>query len=150
MIDMSSNQRRDPFPNYRFRVEIDGIVQANFCEVIFPESTSQVIEIREGTDPVYVRKQAGVVTYGNLVLKSGLTASMELYNWRKQIEQGKVNQVRRNISVVLLNEEGIEAARWNFINAWPAKYKAPDLNAKGNDIAIETLEIVFETMQRVK
>ncbi len=147
---MSSNQRRDPFPNYRFRVEIDGIVQANFCEVIFPESASQVIEIREGTDPVYVRKQAGVVTYGNLVLKSGLTASMELYNWRKQIEQGKVNQVRRNISVVLLNEEGIEAARWNFINAWPAKYKAPDLNAKGNDIAIETLEIVFETMQRVK
>ncbi len=91
-----------------------------------------------------------MVSYGNLVLKCGLTASMELFNWRKMVEQGKVNQVRRNISVVLLDEEGIEAARWNFTNAWPSKYKAPDLNAKGNDIAIETLEIVFENMQRVK
>lgn len=147
---MSKAQRRDPYPNYRFRVEIEGIVQANFCEIIIPESASQVIEIREGTDPIYVRKQAGMVSYGNLVLKCGLTASMELFNWRKMVEQGKVNQVRRNISVVLLDEEGIEAARWNFTNAWPSKYKAPDLNAKGNDIAIETLEIVFETMQRVK
>ncbi len=149
-MSKSSAQRRDPFSNYRFRVEIDGITQASFCEITIPESASQVIEIREGTDPIYVRKQAGLVAYGSLVLKSGLTASMELYNWRKMVEQGKVNQMRKNISVVLLDEEGNDAARWNFTNAWPSKYKAPDLNAKGNDIAIETLEIVFESMQRVK
>jgi conserved hypothetical phage tail region protein len=150
MSAKSTNQRRDPYGNYRFRVEISGITQAGFSEVNIPESASEVVEHREGTDPTSVRKQAGLTSYGNLVLKWGLTASMELYNWRKSIEQGKLSTSRRNISVVLLDEEGNDAARWEFTNAWPSKYKAPDLNAKGNDIAIETLEIVFESIQRVK
>ena len=144
-------KRIDPYLNHRFRVEIDGIAQANFCEVIIPDSTSEVIEYREGTEAVSnTRKQAGSVTYGNLVLRWGLTASMELYNWRKMVEQGKINYLRRNLSVILLDEEGNDSARWDFTNAWPSKYKAPDLNAKGNDVAIETLEIAFESMQRVK
>ncbi len=150
MSAKSSAQRKDPFGNYRFRVEIDGVAQANFCEVIIPESASEVIEVRDGADAIYVRKQSGRLTFGNLVLKWGLTASMELYNWRKMVEQGKVSQVRKNIAVVLLDEESNEAARWQFTQAWPSKYKAPDLNAKGNEIAIETLEIVFESMQRIK
>jgi phage tail-like protein len=70
--------------------------------------------------------------------------------WRKMIEQGKINSTRRNIAVVLLDEESKDVARWEFTNAWPSKYKGPDLNAQGNEIAIETLEIVFESMQRVK
>jgi phage tail-like protein len=144
-----SNLRKDPFANHRFRIEISGIAQANFSEVIIPDSTSEVIEHREGTS-VNVQKQSGLTAYGNLVLKWGLTASMDLYNWRKMIEQGKVNSMRRNIAVILIDEESNDAARWEFTNAWPCKYKAPDLNAKGNDIAIETLEIVFESMQRVK
>jgi phage tail-like protein len=144
-------QRKDPFLNHRFRVEIDGIAQANFCEVTIPDSTSEVIEHREGTEAISnTQKQAGFVMYGNLVLKWGLTASMELYNWRKMVEQGKISSVRKNLSVILIDEEGNDAARWDFTSAWPSKYKAPDLNAKGNDIASETLEITFESMQRVK
>ena len=144
-------QRKDPFGNYRFRVEISGVAQANFSEVTIPDSISEVIEVREGTEAVLnVRKQSGLIAYGSLVLKWGLTASMELYNWRKMVEQGKLSSVRRNMSVILIDEEGNDAARWDFTNAWPSKYKGPDLNAKGNEIAIETLEIVFESMQRSK
>jgi phage tail-like protein len=151
MSVQKSTQRKDPFGNYRFRIEISGVAQANFSEVIFPESISEVIEHRDGTDPVNSpRKQAGLLTNGNLILKWGLTASMELYNWRKLVEQGKLSSARRPLSVVLMDEEFTEAARWDFANAWPSKYKGPDLNAQGNDIAIETLEIVFESMQRVK
>jgi phage tail-like protein len=147
----ASNQRRDPFTNHRFIVEIGGITQASFCEVIIPDSISEIIEQREGTDSEHnVRKQSGLTTFGNLILKWGLTSSMELYNWRKTVEQGKISIARRNLSVVLIDEEGNEAARWNFINAWPNRYKGPDLNAKGNEIAIETMEIAFESMQRVK
>lgn len=146
----SLSQRRDPFGNYRFRVEINGLTQASFSEVSIPQSANEVIEHREGADPTNVRKQAGLLTHGNLILKWGLTASMELYNWRKLVEQGNVSSARRNIAVTLIDEEGNDAARWEFTDAWPSKYKAPDLNAKGNDIAIETLEIVFESMKRVK
>jgi phage tail-like protein len=144
-----STQRKDPFQNHRFRIEINGITQANFSEIIFPESVSEVIEHREGTQ-INAQKQSGLTTYTPLVLKWGLTASMELYNWRKFIEQGKINTMRKNLSVILIDEEGQDAARWDFTNAWPSKYKGPDLNAKTNEVAIETLEIVFETMQRVK
>jgi phage tail-like protein len=83
----SVSQRIDPFGNYRFRVEIDGIVQASFSEVILPDSASEVIEHREGINSTTVRKQPGLVAFGILVLKWGMTASTELYNWRKAVEQ---------------------------------------------------------------
>ena len=149
VTDNMSAQRKDPYQNHRFRVEITGVAQANFCEVTFPESSSEIIEHREGTY-MTAQKQPGFTSFGPLVLKWGLTASMELYNWRKLIEQGKINTMRKNLSVILLDEEGNDAARWDFTNAWPSKYKGPDLNAQTNEIAIETLEIVFETMVRVK
>jgi phage tail-like protein len=151
MSAKSTNQRKDPYGNYRFIVEIDGIPQASFSEVILPESASEIIEHREGNSSTNtILKQAGLVAFTNLILKWGLTTSMDLYNWRKLVEQGKISTARRNMSVVVLDEENMEAARWNFSNAWPSKYKAPDLNGMGNDMAVEMLEIVFESMQRVK
>ncbi len=150
-MSAKANQRKDPFGNYRFRVEINGMAQANFCEVILPESANDVIEVRDGTDASStVRKQSGLLRHSNLILKGGLTSSMDLYSWRKMVEQGKVSLARRNVAVVLMDEEFNDAAKWEFTNAWPSKYKAPDLNGKGNEIAIETLEVVFESMQRVK
>jgi phage tail-like protein len=146
----NSSQRKDPYGNYRFRVEISGIPQAAFSEVTIPESGSEVILIRDGTDATTVRKQAGLTSNGNLILKWGMTASLDLYNWRKAVEQGKIGTQRKNISIVLIDEEGNDAARWDFGNAWPNKYRGPDLNAQGNNVAIETLEIVFESMVRSK
>jgi len=59
---------------------------------------------------------------------------------RKPVEDGKIRDARKNVAVEILNDDGSPAARWEFSNAWPSKYDAPDLNAKGNDVAIETLE----------
>jgi phage tail-like protein len=39
-------------------------------------------------------------------------------------------------------------ARWNFVRAWPTKWDFPDLNAEGNDVAIETLELAHEGIAR--
>ncbi len=151
MCAQKSSQRKDPYGNYRFRVEIAGIPQAAFAEVVIPESTSEVITVRDGTDSTTaVRKQSGLLSYGNLILKWGMTSSLDLYNWRKAIEQGKIGTSRKNITVTLIDEEGNDAARWEFQNAWPSRYKGPDLNAQGNEVAIETLEIVFESMVRSK
>lgn len=147
---MPVGSRTDPYQNFRFRVEIEGIIQSGFSEVTIPDSTSNLIEYREGNELTHVRKLPGITKYGNLVLKRGITDSMELYNWRKIVEQGKMQDARKNMAVILLDEEGNDAARWEFEGAWPIKYDAPDLTAKGNDVAIEILEIVFETMMRVK
>lgn len=142
-------ERNDPYRNMRFLVEIDSVVQAGFSEATIPDSSQDPIEYREGSEPPYNRKIPGVVKYGNISLKWGITDSMELYEWRKLVEQGKMKDARRNMAIILLDEEANPKSRWEFSEAWPSKYDAPDMNAKGTDIAIETLEIVHEKMERV-
>ncbi len=144
-------ERKDPYRNFKFLLEADGIVQAGFSEITIPDITSDVVEYREGNERNTVRKLPGLTKYGNITLKWGITDSMELYEkWRKPVEDGKVKEARKNVAIILMDEEGNAAARWEFEEAWPSKYDAPDLNAKGTDVAIETLEIAHEGMKRVK
>jgi phage tail-like protein len=142
-------ERNDPYRNMRFLVEIDSIVQAGFSEATIPDTAQDPIEYREGNEAPTVRKIPGLIKYGNLTLKWGVTDSLELYQWRKLVEQGKMKNARRNVAVIIQDEEGNPKARWEFTQSWPTKYDAPDLNAKGTDIAIETLEIAHEGMTRV-
>lgn len=144
---MAMAQRKDPFRNFRFRVEIDGIQQAGFSDVSGFDSTIQVVEYREGTDPVVTRKLVGSITTGSLILKWGITDSLDLYNWHKEAATGNVQ--RKNVSIIIIDEGGNDKARWDFANAWPSKYLAPELNAKGNDIAVESVTLEYENMVRV-
>lgn len=146
---MAAGKRKDPYKSFRFLVEIDGIVQGGFNEVTIPESAQDPIEYREGSDMPTVRKIPGLIKYGNVVLKWGTTDSLELYAWRKEVENGQMASARKNMAVIVLDEEGNPASRWEFREAWPTKYDAPDLKATGNEIAIETLEIAHEGMRRV-
>ncbi len=145
---MPVGQRKDPYRNFRFLVEIDGIIQAGFSEVTLPDSTQDVVEYREGNEPPTLRKLPGLAKFGNVTLKWGVTDSLELYEWRRLVEIGKISEARRNVAIIVLDDEGQPAARWEFYEAWPSKYDAPDLNAKGNEVAIETLEIAHEGMKR--
>ncbi|MDD4767589.1 MAG: phage tail protein [Desulfotomaculaceae bacterium] len=144
---MATGQRKDPLRNFRFRIEIDGLQQAGFSEVSGFDNTVDVIDYREGTDPTHVRKLSGLTKYGNITLKWGVTDSMEIYNWHKAVVDGNVQ--RKNISIIAVDEAGGDQARWEIVNAWPTKYDPPDFNAKGNEVGIETLEIVHEGMTRV-
>ena len=139
--------RNDPLRNFRFRLEIDGIQQAGFSEVTGFDVTVDPIDYREGTDPTHVRKLTGLTKYGNVTLKWGVTDSVELYNWHRQIVDGDI--VRKNIAIVVVDEAGGDKARWEIVEAWPSKYDPTDLNAKGNDVSIETLEICNEGVTRV-
>ncbi len=53
------------------------------------------------------------------------------------------------MSITLVDEAGGDKARWDIVRAWPSKYDPPDFSAKGNEVAIETLEIVHEGFKRV-
>jgi phage tail-like protein len=137
---------QDPYNNFNFLVEIDGITRAAFQEVSGLDSTIDVIEHREGgaTTP---RKLAGQTKHANIVLKWGMTIDNQLYSWHREVVNGTIQ--RRNGSVVLLDRRGIEAARWNFLHAWPSKYTGPSLNAEASDVAIETVELAHEGLERV-
>ena len=141
-----TGQRVDPYGNFNFLVEIDGITRAAFHEVSGFDSTIDVIEHREGGENTTVRKLPGMTKHSNSVLKWGLADDADLYNWHRDAVNGKVQ--RRNGSIVLLDRQGQERMRWNFVNAWPSKWDGPDFNAEGNDIAIETLELAHEGVTR--
>jgi phage tail-like protein len=140
--------RKDPLRNFRFRVEIDGIQQAGFSEASGFDVTVAAIDYREGIDPDHVRKEPGLVAYANVTLKWGVTDSMLLHNWHRQIVNGDIQ--RKNIAIIVVDEAGADKARWEVVEAWPTKYTPTTLNAKGNDVSIETLEICNEGVTRVQ
>ncbi|CAB1062418.1 FIG00779234: hypothetical protein [Olavius sp. associated proteobacterium Delta 1] len=138
--------RNDPLRNFRFRLEIDGIQQAGFREVAGFDITVDPVDYREGNEPTHVRKLPGLTKYGHITLKWGITDSMELYNWQKQVVDGDIQ--RKNIAIVVVDEAGQDKARFQIAEAWPTKYTPMDLNATANDVSIETLEICNEGVTR--
>jgi phage tail-like protein len=141
--------RNDPVRNFRFRLEIDGIQAAAFSEVAIAETTTEAIDYREGTDPMHVRKLSGLTKFGNITLKRGITDSLEIYNWHKQILEGQIQTNRKQVSIIVVDEAGADKARFVVSEAWPTKYDPSDLNAKGNEVFIELLELVNEGIERV-
>lgn len=143
---MATGDRVDPYRGYNFRVEMDGIERAAFREVAGLDASQDPIEYREGTEPLRVRKLPGLNKYSNITLKWGLTDDASLWEWRKKASEGKVE--RKNGSIILMNDAGEEKLRWNFHDAWPTKWTGPSLNATGNEVAIETLEIAHEGVEK--
>ncbi|MCX5357766.1 phage tail protein [Streptomyces sp. NBC_00124] len=142
-----TGQLVDPFRNFNFLVEIDGITQAGFSECSGLASTTEVIEFREGGDNTTVHKLPGKTSYADITLKWGTTDNLDLWNWRQQIIDGQV--VRKTGALILFDLAGsTEVARWNFVRAWPTKCELPSFSAKGNDVAIETLVLAHEGLTR--
>jgi len=141
--------RHDPLPGSRFRVEIDGISAAAFSEVEIGESTTDVIEYREGTDPTHVRKLPGLTRFGDVVLRRGVTTSLELAQWHRQVVAGQGGASRRNVVIVVEDATGADLLRFVVSDAWPTKFGPIRLAAGGNEILIETLELANEGIERV-
>ena len=143
--------RNDPYRNFRFKIEIDGVkITGGFAEATIPDTTTDPVDYREGTDLPHQRKLSGLTKYGNITLKKGITDSMDLYNWNKSIEEKGALKNRKNISLVLIDEEGSEKCRWEIYEAWPTKYSSSGFDAKGNAVVIESLDIVHEGIKRMK
>jgi phage tail-like protein len=140
-----TGSRNDPFSSFNFLVEIDGVTTAGFSECTGINTETDPIEYRNGNEDITVRKLPGLKKFGNITLKRGFTNSKELWDWRKKVMDGKTE--RKSGAIVLLNEARQPALRWNFREAWPRKLDAPSFNAKNNEVAIETLEIVCEGIE---
>ena|SRR5688572_3505430 len=141
-----TGDRLDPFVNFNFRVEIGGVQVAAFHECSGLDSSVDVIEHREGGGPIL--KLPGNTKFSNIVLKRGLTSNQDFYDLHRDCIEGRIK--RTSGSVILMDRAGVEVARWNFKDAWPAKWVGPSLTAEGNDVAIETLELAHEDLERVK
>ncbi|WP_254822942.1 phage tail protein [Haloglomus halophilum] len=143
--------RHGPLRTGRFVVEIDGVQVDGFQVVDLPARSTKETEYREGSDPDHQRKLAGGTEYEDLTMERGAKKNdASLYEWRRSIDQGKMEEGRKDLAVVLQDENGEAAIRWEFTNAWPKRYDPPtlDATAEGGGVATESVTIVFDEMQR--
>ncbi|MGH6628827.1 MAG: phage tail protein [Burkholderiales bacterium] len=143
---------KDPLVSAWFGVEFQGQVKGAFRECTGMGSENEVVEYKASGEKgeQVVKKVPGRMKWNNITLKRGITASMEMWAWRKLVEQGKVDDARKNGSIVMFSTNGDEVARWDFVNAWPSKISGPTANAQNNEVGIEELEIAHEGYSRVK
>ena len=143
---------QDQLRNFRYRLEINDIEQAGFAEVTVGNLSTAPIEYREGDEITTVRKLDGLNKYGIITLKRGITASMELADWCQLFVDGStpLNDARRTVVIRVLSEAGEEKAAFEISKAWPCKYRSSEFNAKGNEVAIETLELCNEGIRRMQ
>ena len=143
-----TGRRDDPYQQFNFLVEIDGVARAGFSECSGLTTDTDPIDYREGADiPLNVRKLSGLRKYTNVVLKRGYTQDKALWEWRKKIINGQTE--RRQADIILLNEERNEVLRWRVREAWISKWDSGPFNAKTNDVAVETIEMVHEGLELV-
>jgi phage tail-like protein len=147
--------RIDPLRNFRYRLEIDDIIQAGFSEVAIAETTIEAVDYREGTDPPHARKLSGLTKFGNVTLKTGITAgpnALDLFKWHNDVSAGQIKDKRKKVVIIVQDESGDEGAGARFVitDAWPVKYDPSDLSGKGNEVMIELLELANEGIERVK
>jgi phage tail-like protein len=132
---------------YNFYVEIAGLVVGGFMEVSGLQVEVEVKDYQEGGQNAYVHKLPGAARYpSNLVLKRGLTDADVLWKWHQDVARGKV--VRKNGSIILMNDAGKETWRWNFSNAYPVKWIGPQFNATASTVAFESLELVHTGIEK--
>ena len=148
---MPSVYRDDPYLAMNFLISIPGVSddarspRGSFSEVTGLGVELTPIEYRTGSEDITVRKLPGMRKFTNIILKRGVIGDTALWDWLRAAMQGQVQRV--NLSIVLLNESREEVLRWNVRRAWPCKWSGPNLNAKNNEVAIETLEICHEGIE---
>ena len=121
-------------------MEIEEIDQFTFVEVVMPTGSLDTVEYRDGNEIPTVHKIPGLTKFSNIILKWGITDSLELYNWYKDVEDGKISSSRKKIAIILtFDEEGKEVASWTSAMHGQSKYTPPILKTEANEIAIETL-----------
>ncbi len=145
-------EREDPLIGFHFALDVQGVIQGYFTECSGIGSETEIAEqkvvSKKGVQVVL--KVPGRLKWGDITLKRGVTGDMQLWDWRKLIEDGDVKGARKNGSITMFDQSLTPKAKWDFKNAWPSKISGPTPKSEGNDISLEEITIVHEYITRVK
>lgn len=148
-----------PFTTFRFSVEISVGDIAQVCEASFSECdgldmTMEPKTIREGGNNTQQIHLAGPVSYGQLTLKRGMTSNFHLWDWFEKVLQPGGNGLRADAVVKMWASDDSEGkkvqASFALTRCLPIKLKVPALNAKDGLVAIEEMQLVYETLSLKK
>ncbi|MFN3273954.1 MAG: phage tail protein [Paracoccus sp. (in: a-proteobacteria)] len=144
---MNASAEQQPVRNFNFHVEIAGMVAGQFTAVSGLGARVHPIRYREAGAGQIVRSLPGPVEYAEATLRYGLSQGTELWAWMQTSVSGRVD--RRNISIIMFGTDGTsEVLRWNLFNAWPSEWQGACLDTLGREVAIETLKLAFDRLER--
>ncbi len=132
-----------PMPKFYFRVKWDS-EEMSFQEISGLDIQSEEIKYRAGDSKDFsVIKMPGMKKVGNVTMKKGIfKGDNKFWDWFNQIKMNTI--ARKPVTISLLDEEGNDTMVWTLMNAWPSKITGTDLKSEGNEVAIETIEIVHD------
>lgn len=139
---------------FYFTVSIGGAgadVDAAFQEVSGLEWEIDVETVVEGGENRFVHRLPTAVKHPNLVLKRGIAATTsDLTLWFMDVLENDFSRkiTPRDIGISLCDHEGEPVRSWAIGNAYPVKWNVATLDAMKNEIAVETMELVYNTLKR--
>jgi len=136
----------DPFRAYNFKLIVPGVAEAHFTECSGLAARVTPITYKEGgtTQP---HRIPGPVDFAEVTLRYGLTSSRQMWDWFLTAMTGKVQ--RQNVSIVVLDPDGVTPrVQWDLIRAWATEWRGAPLDALCAEIAIETVSLVYEGLDR--
>jgi phage tail-like protein len=147
----ASESVRDPFIAFNFSIEIrvegvaEQICDAAFSECDGLEMTMDVKTIREGGNNGKQIRLTGPYNYGNVTLKRGMTSTFDLWKWLDLMLTQP--NLRANADVIIFAPDHTTVrARFRLTRCVPIKLKAPPLNAKDGMVAVEELQLAYESL----
>lgn len=136
---MSLDKPLEPTAEFRFAVEIQGLVVGWFTECSGLSFERAVLPHEEGGVNDRVHQLPGRIQWTSLSLKRGL-ADNKLMAWFLEGQQDG-GAARRDVSILLLGADGKEAQRWDLQGVYPQKWQGAGPIAGSNQVAVETIEI---------
>lgn len=140
-----------PLVGFHFAVDIQGVIKGFFTECSGLGSEHEIIEHKIVTEQgqEVVKKIPGRLKWEDITLKRGITSSMDIWDWRAEVENGNVEDARRDGSIIMFDQQLKEVARWNFERAWPLKVSGPSPKSDSNEIGVEEMVLTHEYIVRV-
>jgi phage tail-like protein len=140
----------DLINTFSFSLEIDQVILGTFRKCTGIESETEIVEFKEMTadGKMIIRMQPGAMKWSDITLERRIDSSAQLWEWRKEVIYGKIDNARRSGAIVARDSEHNEVARWNFTNAWPSKWTGAEFDAGSNEIAVEKVTLTHEGLER--
>ena len=142
-----------PFTTFNFHVKLTlpgsrrEICEAEFSECSGLEMNMAPKTIREGGNNGRQIHLTGPVSYGQLSLKRGMTSNFDLWDWFDQVQQQRSLRASGEIHLLSSSQQRNKDVIFKLSGCLPLKLKAPTLNAKDGQIAIEEMQIAYETLR---
>lgn len=144
VVNGQKDQRKAPFPSYYFEVQIQGQTYS-FKSVSGLKAETEVIEFREGGSNTTTHYLPGNTKYANIKLTRAFSGDRFLYDW--YLKTVTKQPLKVNGLITMFDNHGTRIAAWSFANGFPVKWEGPELDASGNEVAIESIEIAHEGLK---